>query len=185
MRDARCPPAFRKQDPQVYLLFDVKCFSYLSLIYLSYRIPKSTKWSSEIHPESFKMGAKIGPKKPLGAALGGSKGLLGGILGGPRDLLEGSWGVSGGFMGFIRQPSCRGVNCPRPFWSQETPLDPPRMEPKLIKIGFKSHPKGDHFFDRSLDRLLERFGANLAPPPKPSQNGAKLGPKSVQVEVLI
>ena len=62
-----------------------------------------------------------------------------------------------------------------------------KLEPKLIKIGFKSHPKGDHFFDRSLDRLLERFGANLAPnrPPKPFQNGAKLGPKSVQVEVLI
>ena len=82
MRDARCPPAFRKQDPQVYFLFDVKCFSYFSLIYLSYLIPKSTKWSSEIHPESFKMGAEIGPKKPLGAALGG-----------PRGFLEGSWGV--------------------------------------------------------------------------------------------
>ena len=145
------------------------------------------KGSSEIDPESCKMGAKIGPKNPLGAALGGSKRPLGGILGGPRGLLEGSWGVSGGFMGFIRQPSCRGSNSVPPFWSQETPLDPPKMEPKLIKIGFKSHPKGDHFFDRSLDRLLERFGANLAPnrPPKPFQNGAKLGPKSVQVEVLI
>ena len=52
---------------------------------------------------------------------------------------------------------------------QGSPLDPPKLEPKLIKIGFKSHPKGDHFFDHSLDRLLERFGANLAPniPPKP------------------
>ena len=90
-------------------------------------------------------------------------------------------------MGFIRELSCRGANSVPPFWTQETPLDPPKMEPKLIKIGFKSHPKGDHFFDHSLDRLLERFGANLAPnrPPKPFQNGAKLGPKSVQVEVLI
>ena len=145
------------------------------------------KGSSEIDPESCKMGAKIGPKNPLGAALGGSKRPLGGILGGPRGLLEGSWGVSGGFMGFIKQPSCNSSNSVPPFWSQETPLDPPKMEPKLIKIGLKSHPKGDHFFDHSLDRLLERFGANLAPnrPPKPFQNGAKLGPKSVQVEVLI
>ena len=70
---------------------------------------------------------------------------------------------------------------------QGPPLDPPKLEPKLIKIGFKSHPKGDHFFDHSVDRLLERFGANMAPnrPPKPFQNGAKLGPKSAQVEVLI
>ena len=73
------------------------------------------------------MGAKIGPKKLLGAALGGSKRPLGGILRGPRGLLEGSWGVSGGFMGFIRQPSCRGANSVPPFWSQETPLDPPKM----------------------------------------------------------
>ena len=92
MRDARCPPAVRKQDPQVYLLFDVKCFSYLSLIYLSYRIPKSTNWSSEMHPESFKMGAKIGPKRPLGAALGGPRGLLGGS----RGVQEVSWRGPGG-----------------------------------------------------------------------------------------
>ena len=46
---------------------------------------------------------------------------------------------------------------------QGSPLDPPKLEPKLIKIGFKSHPKGDHFFDHSWDRLLERFGAILAP----------------------
>ena len=90
-------------------------------------------------------------------------------------------------MSFIREPSCRVLNSVPHFLSQETPLDPPKMEPKLIKIGFMSHPKGDHFFDRSLDRLLERFGANLAAnrPPKPFQNGAKLGPKSVPVEVSI
>ena len=74
-----------------------------------------------------------------------------------------------------------------PKGNQKVYKSTPEVEPKLIKIGFKSHPKGDHFFDRSLDRLLERFGANLAPnrPPKPSQNGAKLEQKSVQVEVLI
>ena len=111
MRDARCPPAFRKQDPQVYLLFDVKCFSYLSLIYLSYRIPKSTNWSSEMHPESFKMGAKIGPKKPLGAALGGSKRLLGGVMGGlgGQGQLKSQKGEELGLQGSPLDP---------PSWSQ-------------------------------------------------------------------
>ena len=93
----------------------------------------------------------------------------------------------GRIFGLHKGAELHRLNSAPQFWSQETPLDPPKMEPKLSKIGFKSHPKGDHFFDRSLDRLLERFGANLAPnrPPKPFQNGAKLGPKSVQVEVLI
>ena len=56
-----------------------------------------------------------------------------------------------------------------------------------MKIAPKSDPKGDHLFDMFLDRLLERFGANLAPTwlPKPSQNGGKLEPKSMQVGVLI
>ena len=145
------------------------------------------KGSSEIDPESCKMGAKIGPKNPLGAALGGSKRPLGGILGGPRGLLEGSWGGLGRMFGLTRGSNSKCANGVAPFWPQEALLDPPKMEPKLIKIGLKSHPKGDHFFDRSLDRLLERFGANLAAnrPPKPFQNGAKLGPKSVQVEVSI
>ena len=121
MRDARCPPAFRKQDPQVYLLFDVKCFSNLSLTYLFYRTPKSTKWSSEIHPESFKMGSKIGPKKPLGAALGGSKGLLGGILGGPRGLLEGSWGGLGRLYGLHKATELQGLKLAPSFL---VPRDP-------------------------------------------------------------
>ena len=35
--------------------------------------------------------------------------------------------ASGGFLGFNRQPSCRGANCTPHFLSQETPLDPPKM----------------------------------------------------------
>ena len=45
-----------------------------------------------------------------------------------------------------------------------------------MKIVPKSDPKGDHFFDIFLDRLLKRFGANLAPKtfPKWSQIGSKI-----------
>ena len=57
---------------------------------------------------------------------------------------------------------------------QGSPLDAPKLEPKLIKICINSNPKGDHFFDHSLDRLLERFGANLAP--TPPQNLSKMEP---------
>ena len=63
----------------------------------------------------------------------------------------------------------------------------PLWDPKSIKIGSKSDPKGNRFYDQFEDRFLERFGANLAPswPPKPSQNGPKLASKSMQVGVLI
>ena len=96
-----------------------------------------------------------------------------------RAVLEGSWAILA------------------PRWPQEPPKPrksisgPPSWgpfwEPKSIKIGFKSDPKGDRFYDRFEDPFLERFGANLSPssPPKPSPNGAKLVPKSMQVGVLI
>ena len=63
----------------------------------------------------------------------------------------------------------------------------PLRGPKSIKVGPKSDPKGDHFFDWFRCRFLKRFGANLAPSwtPKPSQNGAKLASKSMQVGVLV
>ena len=68
-----------------------------------------------------------------------------------------------------------------------TPLFGGKLEPKSNKIRSWGDPKGDHFLCRFLDRFLKRFGANLAPTwlPKPSQNGAKLVPKSMQVGVLI
>ena len=69
---------------------------------------------------------------------------------------------------------------PGPIWA-------PSWGPKSVKIGPKSHLKCHRFYHRFEDRFLERFGANLAPswPQKPSQNEAKLGPKSIQVGVLI
>ena len=103
--------------------------------------------------------------------------------------LGGSWGVLaplGGVLGVLASrwlqelKTLQNLNVGFPFWG-------PCWGPKSIKIGLKSDPKSDHFFDCFLDRLVERFGANLAPSwtPKPSQNGAKLAPKSSQVGVLI
>ena len=63
----------------------------------------------------------------------------------------------------------------------------PKWKPKSMKIVPQSDPKSDHLFDNFWDRLLERFGANLAPTwlPKHSQNEAKLVPKSTLVGMLI
>ena len=68
-----------------------------------------------------------------------------------------------------------------------TPLLGAKLEQTSMKNQSWDDPKGDHFLYRLLDRLLKRFGANLAPicTPKPSQTGAKLGSKSMQVGVLI
>ena len=108
-------------------------------------------------------------------------------------LLEGSWGVFWELLGGLG--TSWGVLAPK--WPQELkmlqnpnvafPYWGPCWGPKSIKIGPKSDLKSDHFFDNFLDRLLERFGANLAPiwRLKPSQNGAKLVPISMQVGVLI
>ena len=59
--------------------------------------------------------------------------------------------------------------------------------PKSIKIGSKSDPKGNRFYDQFEDRFWDRFGANLVPswPPKLSQNLPKLASESMQVGVLI
>ena len=53
------------------------------------------------------------------------------------------------------------------------------------KLGQVGDPKGDHFFVYFLDRFWTQLGANLASTwePKPSQNGAKLEPKSIQIGV--
>ena len=65
------------------------------------------------------MEAKIGPKRSLGGVLGGSGGQEG--------------------------PKSQKVAKKYPDGPPTDPLDPPKLEPKLIKIGLKSHPKGDHF----------------------------------------
>ena len=100
-----------------------------------------------------------------------------------NDAWEGSWGDLGAILAprWPQEPQGpRKVISGAPSWG-------PSWGPKSIKIDPKSDPKCDHFYDRFEDRFLERFGANLAPswPPKPSQNGVKLAPKSIQVGVLI
>ena len=57
--------------------------------------------------------------------------------------------------------------------------------PKSGKIGSKSDPKGDHFFDWLCGRVLVPFGTNLGPtwPSKSSQNRSKLVPKSIKKEI--
>ena len=62
-----------------------------------------------------------------------------------------------------------------------------KLEAKIVKNRSQEPSTRWWFFDHSLDRLLERFCANLAPTcfPKPSQNGGKLVPKSMQVGLLI
>ena len=111
-------------------------------------------------------------KSVSGGVLGGSWGHLGSKLRFGAYLganFGGSWADLGSKMGVLGS------------------ILAPKWGPKSMKILPKSDPKGDHFFNHFLDRLLKRFGANLAPTwlPKPAQNGAKLVPKSMQVGVLI
>ena len=58
----------------------------------------------------------------------------------------------------------------------ETLIWPPSWRRKSIKNPSRGHRKGDCFFDHFWDRLLERFGTNLAPKtlPKWSQIGSKI-----------
>ena len=100
--------------------------------------------------------------------------------------LWGSWRVLGGSWGHLGPkmvPRAKKTS-KKYFWA---PPWVPSWRPKSTKIAPKSDPKGDDFFDHFLNQLLKRFCANLVPtwPPKLSQNGAKLGPKSIQVGMLI
>ena len=121
--------------------------------------PEIDQVEFRIHPESFKMGAKIGPKKPLGAALGG-----------PRSLLEGSWGVLGGFSGFL----LKGANSLAPFLTPKALLDPPKLEPKLTKSVSRAIQKVIIF----LIILWIGFWSDLVPIwlPTPSKNLPKMEP---------
>ena len=123
--------------------------------------PRWAPKSSQNPPSWGSKPSTIGPKTPLGEVLGD----LGSKMA-PQELQE--------------QKCTKNLNI-------FTPLLGAKLEPKSIKNRSWGDPKGDRFFDRFLDRLLKRFGANLAPTwlPKPSQNGAKLGSKSMQVGVLI
>ena len=51
------------------------------------------------------------------------------------------------------------------------------------KLGQVGGPKSDHFCAYFLDRFWTQLGANLASTwePKPSENGAKLEPKSIKI----
>ena len=132
------------------------------------------------------MPPKLAPKSSknrwLGASwgsLGGGFGALGGVLGGSWGLLGGSWG----HLGPKRPP--RGKKKPKS--ESFDPLLGAILGPKIEKNRSQERSKRCSFFDHFLDRVLKRFCANLAPTwrPKPSQNGAKLAPKSMQVGVLI
>ena len=127
-------------------------------------MPKSTKLAN-LGSKIYQLGAQNHSREASWRGLGGVLGALGGVLAPrwPQDLKN------------LQKPKIAF-----PSWE-------PSWGSKSIKIGLKSDPKSDNFFDRFLDRLWERFGANLAPSwtPKPSQNGAKLAPKSSQVGVLI
>ena len=65
---------------------------------------------------------------------------------------------------------------PGPFWA-------PSWSSKWSTIGPKRDPKRYPLDDRFEGWFLKRFGANLVPSwaPKTSQNGTKLGAKSIQV----
>ena len=119
----------------------------------------------KIAKKSTKLGAKTSPNSVPGAFWEG----LGGV-----------WGASWPQEAPRHQQEVRKVRA-------LAPPQTPKLGPKSIKIFPKSDPKGDHFCDHFLDRLLKRFGANLAPTwfPKPSQNGGKLAPKSMQVGLSI
>ena len=110
---------------------------------------KSTKNPPKIDEKSTKIG--------LLEALGG--------------LLEGSWVDLGLKSQHMSKKSTKGPHS-RHVLDHQNP-------PKSGKIGSKSDPKGDHFFDRLCGRVLVPFGTNFGPtwPPKPSQNRSKLVPK--------
>ena len=115
-------------------------------------LPKSSKLGPKIH----QVGAQNPPKSV------------------PEALLDGS----GRHLG--------------PSWLQEprrtrkstnnSPKMVPTWKPKSAKNRFKGDLKCDQFCDGFGNDFLERLVAKLGPTwePKPSQNGAKLGPKSKQ-----
>ena len=129
-----------------------------------------------MEPKIYEFGSPNGPKKQSKinqkSIKNQSKIDLGGSWGGLGALLTPRWPQER-----KRRPKVKVLS---PYWG-------PFWSPKSIKIDPKSDLKCDQFFDRFEDRVLEQFGANLAPfwPPKPPQNGAKLAPKSIQVGVLI
>ena len=91
----------------------------------------------------------------------------------PKSIKIGPQSCLGGVLGHLgpkkapralKKPNMKVLTFSwEPFW-----------DPKSIKIGSKSDPKGNRFYDQFEDRFLERFGPNLAPswPPK----APKMGP---------
>ena len=97
----------------------------------------------------------------------------------PNWALGGSWGLLGGSwraLGWIL--ASRAKICPKRLHRGHSGATSwtPNLAPKSGKIGSKSDPKGDHFFDWLCGRVLVAFGTNLGPtwPPKLSPNRPKL-----------
>ena len=127
-------------------------------------IQKPTKLGYKSNQKSNKMDAKMVQNRSQEASWRG---------------LGGSWGHLGSKMA-PRSKKPPKIN----FWG---PLLGGMLGPKISKNRSQERSRRWWFFHRFLDRLLEPFCSNLAPTwlPKPSQNGAKLVPKSMQVGVSI
>ena len=120
-------------------------------------------------------GSKMAPK----CVQNGSKMSLGGCLGASWGVLEASWS----HLGAKRAP--RAKNAPKT--KDRFPVLGGKLGAKIHQNSPLRPSERRSIFWSFLNGLLERFGANLAPTwlPKPSQNGAKLVPKSIQVGMLI
>ena len=117
---------------------------------------KPTKLDPKIH--------QVGVQNPPKSVLGG--------------LLEGSWGHLGAILD-ARWPQERK---PPPKVNNSYASWGPSWRPKSTKTRSQDDPRCDHFFDQLVGRFLKPLGINLRPTwlPKPLQNGAKLGTKSIK-----
>ena len=106
--------------------------------------PKSANLDPQIAQKIIKNRSKINQKSIKNS----SKIDLGGSWGGLGALLTPRWPQE--------RKRCQKVKVLFPYWG-------PFWSPKSIKIDPKSDLKCDQFFDRFGDRVLEQFGANLAP----------------------
>ena len=131
-----------------------------------------------MNPQTNQKTTKKQPKNQPKINQNGSKISLAGCLGRLLGLLGSSWAHLG-----AKKPQ-------EPKTHQHYHLWPPPGEPswdqKFIKNWSGGLPKSDHFFDCLWGRVLLPLGPNLAPtwPPKPSQNRAKLAPRSIKKSII-
>ena len=102
----------------------------------------------------------------------------------PNIDLGVSWGFLGA-LGPILAPRRPQEPKTHQHYHLSTPGEP-SWDQKFIKYWSGGLPKSDHFFDCLWGRVLLPLGPNLAPtwPPKPSQNGAKLAPRSIKKSII-